>query len=101
MATWVTPSSASQSPSASNWLVMVPKVRVCCCTFPLAARRRTQTTTVFLWTSRPAHEGYTRSIGDLPETLLGKTARDRAICSACSPTVGGDRFGYAALSGPD
>src|SRR5262249_32746364 len=63
---------ASQSASCSNWLVMVPKVRVCCRTLPLASRRRTQATTVSLWTSRPAHEAYKRSMRGLPGRPPGR-----------------------------
>src|SRR5579864_1984898 len=37
----------------------------------------------------------------LHATLLWKTSSNRAICSACSPTVGGDSFGYAAMSRSD
>ena len=53
-ATWEHPCPASQSDNASTSLVVVPKVLTARTTFFLTALR-TQATTVFWWTSRPAH----------------------------------------------
>src|SRR5262249_14010613 len=63
MATWRTPSPLSQSASARRSAVIVPKVRVWTSAAPPGAARRTQTTTVFLWTSNPAQRSRKMSMG--------------------------------------
>jgi hypothetical protein len=64
IATWVTASAASQSPKASNAVVVVANRRTSVRTrWPSAIR--TAATTVFLCTSSPAHRGYRTSISDL------------------------------------
>src|SRR6516225_6259429 len=58
---WVQPSAASHSDNASSSLVVVLKVRTSRLIVPSTVCR-TQATTVFLWTSRPAQCGYRTSI---------------------------------------
>jgi hypothetical protein len=61
IATCVTPASAGQSASASNCLVVVPKVATACSAFGPSWMRRDATTTS-LCTSSPAHRGWNTSI---------------------------------------
>ena len=51
-APWFRAAGTQESPGTA--LVTVANVRRCCWTLPLALTRRTQTTTVSLWTSKPA-----------------------------------------------
>src|SRR5262245_59690259 len=76
MATCVTPSSANQSANSSRSAVMVPKVRVWRCTLPLAVTRRTQATTVSLWTSRPAQAEWRMSMADSRRPGPGRQRAD-------------------------
>src|SRR3954466_11649386 len=64
MATWVTPSAASQSASASRSAVIVPKVRTVLRAGSFIPDTITQATTLFLWMSSPQQRGYTMSIVD-------------------------------------
>src|SRR6266852_573526 len=90
-------SARNQSASASNPLVVVPKVRTSWRTAP-GSVTRTQATTVFLCTSSPAHRAWITSIGpprpkkcrrDVPDEsdTLPNVLRD--------PKVRGDNHGYA------
>src|SRR4051794_9324027 len=66
MATGPTPRASSQSPRASNSAVIVPKVRVSWISSP-PTTRRTQAVIDFLWTSRPAQDGWTISMAGIPD----------------------------------
>src|SRR6266566_979518 len=67
MATCVHPHASSQAESASKSTVIVPKVRISWLQPPCPSGVNTQATTVFLWTSKPAHRSYmmciTTSVG--------------------------------------
>ena len=78
---------------------MVAKVRVCFYDLAVAVRRwRTQATTVFLWTSRPAQRACKTSIGKLPgqRGVAGRrtTSRQEQFALRAPRGAGGDRVGF-------
>ncbi len=72
MATWVTPSLASQSARVSRPAVVVAKLRTALLTLPVLAVSSTHATTVVLCTSRPAQRLYNtlKLIAGNPSFLL-------------------------------
>src|SRR5512135_1806467 len=76
MATIVTPWAANQSDRSRRSRVMVAKVLMFLATLPAGSTRRTQATTVRLWTSRPAQQACSTSIGESPQdSSHGATSR--------------------------
>src|SRR4051794_14677725 len=66
IATIVTPWAASQSERSRRSRVMVAKVLRLLETLPAGSTLRTQATTVRLWTSSPAQQAWSTSIGGAP-----------------------------------
>jgi hypothetical protein len=77
--TWVTPSTASQSASASSPEVKVGYVRISWRRPLLPAGTRTQATTSSLATSRPAHRVTSSSTTDTSSRIDGVARRGRPI----------------------
>src|SRR6516164_3098548 len=108
MATWRTPWASSQSDNSSNWAVMVPKVRTWELTVPSGPSRRTQATTVFLWTSNPAQQS--RKISMVVPPKLRPVRADGATSQVeqfplrappgCGGRQGGVRRDVEPRSGP-
>src|SRR5919197_1619628 len=94
MATCVQPRTSSQSASANNSAVIVPKVRVSC-----PSGVRTQATTVFLCTSKPAHRSYMMFIGTSAERSHGE--HGCLECQMLTCVLKGDSWRCLQASGSD
>src|SRR5262249_38469634 len=71
---------------------MVEKVRTSSATFPGRSQQRTQTTTLFLWTSMPAQRGYRVSTAFSRWPSPPEDIDEQTVCSACSPLGRGRQF---------
>src|SRR5262249_14742699 len=90
MATWVTPWNLSQSPSANNSAVLVPKVRTNRCCVPSGSLSRTRAPAVFWWMSKPQPRGYRTCIPHAPLwDSQREVRREPPVSPACSPPGGG------------
>src|SRR5262249_12270870 len=99
MATWVTPDRLSQSLNSRTAPVVVPNVRVSDRVLPRPSLRRRHATTVFLWTSRPAHTVNSDSMGCLHSAPGREDIESRSSLLCVLTLAGGDSLGYAAMSG--